>query len=97
MKKERFIYSLMSGLIIIFLLIIMACITDYIETHYTREECEVVNIENNTIWVVDKTDNLWMFDVEDNLFEVGDIVDLQMHTNHTDSNIFDDIILKVKN
>lgn len=96
MKKDYVFCNLIMGVIIIILLGIFACTVSYFESCYTRKECEVVNIENDTIWVVDKTDNLWMFDVEENIFEVGEIVDLKMHTNHTESNIFDDIILEVK-
>lgn len=97
MKRDYLFCNLVAGFIVGILLGLMVFAVDYIDTHYTREECEIVNIKDNTIWAVDKTDNLWMFDVEKNIFKVGDIIDLQMHTNHTDSNIFDDVILKIEN
>ena len=96
MKRDLVFCNLIMGLIIMILLGVLACGIGYFESCYTREGCEVVNVEDNTVWVVDKTDNLWMFDVEENIFEVGEIVDLKMNTNHTESNIFDDIILEVK-
>lgn len=96
MRRDLVFCNLIMGLAIVILFGVLACGMGYFESCYVREDCEVVNVEDNTVWVVDKTDNLWMFDVEENIFEVGEIVDLKMNTNHTESNIFDDIILEVE-
>lgn len=78
----------------------MLCACGYVETHYTRKDCVVVEVEQRLVTVVDKTGNEWCYymDSEDytNVPCVGTVVDLLMHTAHTDSYIYDDEILEVR-
>lgn len=69
------------------------CICSYAETHYTRK-AEVIKIADNLITAEDERGYLW--DFEGDGFETGDKIKLIMDTNHTDSNIFDDKIIHVK-
>lgn len=70
---------------------ILGC--NYYEHHYTRDNCEVVRIENNIVTVEDKCGFYWQF--EDEGYSKGDIVDLKMFDSCTNSNIKDDEIIKV--
>ena len=62
----------------------------YYQDNYTRKDCEVVKINNGVVTIEDQKGWLWNIETDD--LEVGDVVDLKMHTNHTDSIIADDII-----
>ena len=87
MKKK--IISFVSLFIVIFCFYFCSSV----ETHYTREGIVVEN-NNNLITVKDDCGHLW--DFEGNDFKVNERVELTMDTNHTDSNIFDDKIIHVK-
>ena len=65
----------------------------YIETHYTRT-AKVVAVNDSLITAEDQNGYLW--DFEDDSLNVGDEIRLIMDTNHTDSNIFDDKVVDVK-
>ena len=60
---------------------------------YTLRNCEVIEIENDVITVVDCDGLLWSFYGED--FQKGDTVDLVMKGANTKT-LNDDVILKVK-
>lgn len=65
----------------------------YIDNHYTRKDCKVVQINDGYATIVDQKG--WAWDYDDKDLAVGDIVDLKMHNNNTDTIIEDDIIIKV--
>lgn len=67
------------------------CGCSFIETHYSKMS-KVVEVRKDVVTVVDENGYLWAFETSG--FEVNDDVKLIMDTNHTDSNIFDDIIVK---
>lgn len=75
------------------LVTICFCFCSYAETHYTRKGI-VVEIKDNLVTVEDECGYLW--DFEDDGYCIGDRVKLIMDTNHTDSDIFDDKIIDVK-
>jgi predicted small metal-binding protein len=77
--------------ILAFGLFVMAC---NFENNYTRKDCEVVEINVNIITVEDGCGYLWDFEGEG--YELGQRVDLKMHTNHTANSIADDYIKEVK-
>ena len=74
--------------------IIMFVFASWIDTHYTRQDCEVVGYVEDVVTVEDSCGYQWKFIGEG--YEVGDTVDLKMYTNHTDGYIYDDEIIEVK-
>lgn len=83
----------MLMLVAVFTGMLGAC--GYIETHYTREDCVVTSVDDNVVEVEDQCGYVWCYEVEDEAPSVGTHVDLKMHTNNTDNNIYDDMILDV--
>ena len=76
----------------VFFLIITAC--NYIEHHYTREQCEVLAVEGTLVEVEDRAGYTWTFYTkEDNELGVGEVVDIKMYTNLTHEDIFDDEVV----
>ena len=69
-------------------------VASHVETHYTRQNCEVVEYTENVVSVVDECGYLWDFEADG--LELGDVVDIKMYTNHTDNDIFDDEIIGYK-
>lgn len=63
---------------------------NWAEVHYTRHDCTVVSYVEDVVVVEDKTGNEWEIIAEG--LEIGDKVDLEMHTNFTDNCIYDDIV-----
>ena len=71
----------------------MAC---YDDTHYTRKDCEIVDVENGVVTFKDIVGHYWKWEIEPNeYFEKGDFVDLKMFNNYTDNNINDDEIKEI--
>ena len=68
----------------------MLTVANWVEVHYTRHDCTVVSYVEDVVVVEDKTGNEWEFIAEG--LEIGDKVDLKMHTNFTDDYIYDDIV-----
>lgn len=64
----------------------------YYEHNYKRKDCEVVEIDYETVTVEDSCGYLWEFQGVG--YSIGDKVDLQMNDNCT-SSIKDDIIISV--
>lgn len=72
----------------------MLMVANWAEVHYTRHDCTVVSYVEDVVVVEDKTGNEWEIIAEG--LEVGDKVDLKMHTNFTDDCIYDDIVENYK-
>lgn len=71
---------------------------NWYENHYTRENCEVYKVTDEGILVEDKCDFTWFIDNETldyKQYNIGDVVDMKLHTNYTISDIEDDIPLKI--
>lgn len=89
----------MIGILVVVIMVGMMCACSYVESHYTRKGCVVVEVEQRLVTVVDKTGNEWCYymDSEDytDVPSVGTVVDLHMYTNNTDSYIYDDEIVRV--
>lgn len=88
-----------KGIVVIILLLGTWIACSYVECHYTRKDCVVVEVEQRLMTVVDKTGNEWCYymDSEDytDVPSVGTVVDMLMYTNNTDSYIYDDEIVRV--
>ena len=97
-KEELTYLEMFLGTVAIFLIVMVGpAIIGHIETHYTREDCVVVNIVDDEVIVKDKGNRLWSFYItEDNELEINDIIDVKMFTNYTDNNIDDDEIIDIK-
>lgn len=83
-----------TALAIIALVVVIAClmIVGRIENTYVRKGCIVVERRGCITVVEDRTGNLWEF--EGDYYKVGDVVNLKMNANNTNS-IYDDTIIKV--
>ena len=88
-----------KGLLAIVVFMAMLCACGYVEHHYTRKDCVVVEVEQRLVTVEDKAGHQWCYymDSEDytDVPSVGTVVDLHMYTNLTDGYIYDDEITKV--
>lgn len=86
-------------MMVVALFVGMLCACSYVECHYTRKDCVVVEVEQRLVTVVDKTGNEWCYymDSEDytDVPSVGTVVDMLMYTAHTDGYIYDDEIVRV--
>ena len=91
--------KIVKGVVAALLVLCMLCACSYVETHYTRKDCVVVEVEQRLVTAVDKTGNEWCYYMDSEDYTdvpcVGTVVDLLMHTAHTDNYIYDDEILGV--
>ena len=80
---------------IIFAIVCMSVLfgVSHYENNYTRESCVVVKAYDGMATIEDSRGFTW--DYEGGNLNVGDVVDLKMHTNNTTSYIDDDVITKV--
>lgn len=84
----------MKKMVIVIVLMLVVVGANFVDTHYTRENCEVVSYIEDVVVVEDQHEHYWSFKGEG--YEVGEFVDLKMNTNGTDSYIVDDIVEKVE-
>lgn len=79
----------MRKTIIMFItIVVLVLLVSYHENHYTRYNCEVVEVQDNYIKAYDNaTDTTWEFYADG--LKIGNRVDLQMYTNNT-THIYDD-------
>jgi hypothetical protein len=84
----------MKKMVIIIALMLAVVGANFVDTHYTRENCEVVSYIEDVVVVEDQQGHHWSFKGEG--YEVGELVDLKMNTNGTDSYIADDIVEEVE-
>lgn len=85
-----------KSILAVIILVGVFCGASYLDNHYTRKNCEVVNVENGIVTFEDSMGHYWEWEIEENeYFEIGDFVDLKMHTNNSNACIYDDEILKI--
>jgi hypothetical protein len=88
----------MKKLTIATLLIILCVSTNYVDTHYKRYG-KIVDISNDEITILDTTDNIWVWILDDNdnnEYTIEQNIELKMHNNYTDDTIYDDIIENIR-
>lgn len=85
-----------KGVAAALLVLCMLCACSYVETHYTRKDCVVVETQGQLVYVVDTVGYEWCYEAEGDVPTVGTVVDVHMHTAHTDSYIYDDEIVGVR-
>ena len=66
----------------------------YVECHYTQDATITALEENDEVVFVDARGEEWSFFGEG--YEVGQEVRVTFYTNHTDRNIYDDVVYIVK-
>ena len=85
-----------KSILAVIVLVGVFCGASYLDSHYTRKNCEVMNVENGIVTFMDSTEHYWEWEIEENeYFEIGDFVNLKMHTNNSKSYIYDDEILEI--
>ena len=89
--KKRTVKAIVVMMVMV---VLMGCM-GYIDTHYTRKDCEVVEVEQGLMTIVDTCGYEWTYYSDEEVHEVGTVVNLKMHTNNTTDNIEDDEILKI--
>ena len=91
------IVRFVCSLVMMMMLFSMLGLFGAIESTYTIKNCEVIDVDNDTITVIDNRQNEWKFCVDDNSdIDVGDSIDLVMDNNHTDYTTTDDEVKRVK-
>ena len=83
------------GILVVVMMVCMMCACSYVESHYTRKGCVVVQAEGQLVHAEDGQGHVWCYEVEGDTPSVGTTVDLHMYTNNTDSYIYDDEVVKV--
>lgn len=84
----------MKKVLLVGLVVAMFSGCSYVEHHYTRKSCKVIDINDGIATILDKQGNVW--DIYDETLRTGDIVDLKMFDNNTIDNIEDDEIIEIK-
>ena len=80
---------------IVILLIVCICYgVGYYEHNYIRPNCEVTQICDGIVTVIDETGKTWDFKAKG--YNVGDIIDIKMYDNNTSAYVYDDIVKGVK-
>lgn len=96
MKKNKQIIEWFKGTLVAIVLIGSLAICSYVETHYTRKDCVVIQKSSVGVTVEDGSGHLWSYEIkESEPLKIGDVVDLSMDTCCTDS-IYDDVVLSYK-
>lgn len=85
--------NIIKNFLIVLTLLVIACWVMRFDTYYTRQ-AKVIGVNDTIITVQDTCNNVWQF--EGNNYCIDDQVILTMDANHTDFNIYDDMIKKVK-
>lgn len=85
------------GLTVIAVFVATLMVCNYIEHHYTREQCEVLAVNGTLVEVEDRVGYTWTFYTEEeNEVRVGEVLDVKMYTNLTHEDIFDDEVVNWK-
>lgn len=92
---SRRIIDTAIGMLVVVMMVGMVCACSYVESHYTRKGCVVVQTEGQLVHAEDRQGHVWCYEVEGDAPCVGSTVDLHMYTNNTDSYIYDDEVVNV--
>ena len=86
----------MKKLIVAATLFALMIAVGYVDSHYTRKDCIVTEVNGSVVCVVDVMGREWEFFVDGDAPTVGSWVDLKMYNNNTDANIYDDEVVGFK-
>lgn len=90
--KKNFM-QFISGMVMVVLFVVIISLFGYSQTHYTRTG-KIQSVVADELRIIDTTGNIWIFYGEG--FRKNDNVKMTMYNNHTDLEITDDIIEKVR-
>ena len=94
MRRRKKIQKFIIGFVAFcFAFILFSGIAGYFKHHYTRQ-AEIVEVFGDVVLVEDTCGFEWEFYGDG--FEIGQKVEMKMHTNFTHNTIFDDEIEKVE-
>ena len=95
-KKEKNILNIIVEVTCIAFIIACFLFVSYNVSHYTKDMA-VYGMRNEIVTFEDAQGNLWDYETDiDRNFERGTVYKITMFTNHTDSNIYDDEITRIK-
>ncbi len=90
------VVEMIQGVGVLLLILLVMGVAGYVETHYDRKDCTVVEVVGSCVTAEDKIGELWSYYVgTDSTVVVGDTVTLHMFTNNTDNTIYDDEVIGV--
>ena len=92
---KNFLETIASIILGTVLFVIMPGIVGYVECHYTKEDCTIIEITEDYAIAVDTYGNEWSWYIDGTDLELGDTVDLKMYNNHTEYDIYDDEVVSV--
>ena len=92
---KNILLTVASIILGVFFFVIIPGVGGYIDTHYTKEDCEIVEITEDYVVAVDKYGDEWSWYIEETDLEVGDLVDLKMYNSHTNYDVYDDEVVGV--
>lgn len=83
--------------LIILLVIAGFGLVGHAQSHYTRKDCKIVEVDCCEVTVADGCGFTWtFFSQTSNDYKVGDTVNIEMFDNYTSGYVFDDEIVGVK-
>lgn len=92
---KNILLTVASATVGTFLFIILPGIGGYLDSHYIKEDCEIIKIVEEFIVAEDKYGDTWSWSAEETNLQVGDLVNLKMYNKHTHYNIYDDEVVSV--
>lgn len=84
----------MKKAIIIILAVVIGLLVYDRQVNYYTMNGVVYEVDDDTLVLLDSTDNLWEIDYTDTL-KIGDKVKIEFHTNYTDDERIDDKITAI--
>lgn len=92
---KNILATIAGAILVIFLFIVMPGIAGYVECHYTKKDCTIVEVTEDYVVAVDAYGSEWSWWIDGTDLEVGDVVDLRIYTHHTDYDTYDDEVVGV--
>lgn len=92
---KNILVTVASIILGVFFFVVVPGIGGYIETHYTKEDCTIVEVAEDYVVAVDTYGDEWSWWIDGTYLEVGDVVDLKMYNSHTEYDIYDDDVVSV--
>ena len=88
------VINTLRAIAIVIVFATLIAIVGYVECHYTQDATITALEEDDEVVFVDARGEEWSFFGEG--YEVGQEVRVTFYTNHTDRNIYDDVVSIVK-
>ena len=88
------VINALRAIAIVIVFAILVAIVGYVECHYTQDATITALEEDDEVVFVDARGEEWSFFGEG--YEVGQKVKVTFYTNHTDRDIYDDVVSIVK-